>query len=70
MVVRGSMTFRVGDEERELGPGGVWRIPPNVPHSAAAGPDGAVALDVFAPAREDWKTIEAEGPRSPLFPSP
>ena len=68
MVLRGSLTFRVGDEERELGPGGVWRIPPNVPHSASGGHDGAVALDVFTPPREDWEALEAEEPQPPLFP--
>src|SRR5262245_8395357 len=65
MVLRGSMTLRVGDEERELGPGGVWRIPPDVRHSASGGPEGAVALDVFTPPREDWNAIEAGTPRSP-----
>ena len=68
MVLRGSMTCRVGDEERELGPGGVWRIPPNVPHSASGGPDGAVALDVFTPPRDDWKSIAADEPRSQRWP--
>ena len=68
MVLRGSVTFRVGDEERELAPGGVWRIPPNAPHSASGGPGGAVVLDVFAPPREDWKPIGADEPRPPSFP--
>ena len=68
MVLRGSMTLRVGGEVRELGPGGVWRIPPNVPHSASGGPDGAVALDVFTPPREDWKALDADEPQPPLFP--
>jgi quercetin dioxygenase-like cupin family protein len=68
MVLRGSMTFRVGGEERVLGPGGMWRIPSNVPHSATAGPDGAVALDVFTPTRDDWKALDAEEPRSPRWP--
>ena len=68
MVLRGSMTFRIGDEERTLGPGGTWSIPPNTPHSATAGPDGAVALDVFAPTRDDWKALAAEEPRPPRYP--
>ena len=67
MVVRGSMRFRIGDEERDLGPGGMWRIPPNTPHSARAGPDGAVALDVFTPTRDDWKSLETEEPRRPTW---
>ena len=68
MVVRGTMTFRVGDEERDLAPGGMWRIPPNTPHSARAGPDGAVALDVFTPTRGDWRALETEEPRLPTWP--
>lgn len=68
MVIRGSLTFRVGDEERELGPGATWRIPPDTPHAATGGPDGAVVLDVFTPTREDWKTLHSEDPRPPLWP--
>ena len=51
IVLHGSIDFRVGDERRELGPGGTWRIPAHTPHEATAGPDGAVVLDVFAPPR-------------------
>lgn len=69
IVLQGSLEFRVGDEKRELGPGGTWRIPSNVPHEVKAGPGGAVVLDVFAPVREDWTEIEpdetAEPPRWP-----
>ena len=54
MVIRGQMRFRVGDEERLLGPGGTWRILGGVPHTATAGPDGAVVIDVFSPIRADW----------------
>jgi quercetin dioxygenase-like cupin family protein len=68
MVLRGSMTFRVGDEERDLTPGGMWRIPSNTPHSARAGPDGAIALDVFTPTRDDWKALDAQQPRQPTWP--
>jgi len=68
MVLRGTLRFRVGDEERELGPGGTWRIPSNMPHSATAGPNGAVALDVFTPTRDDWQALDAESPREPLWP--
>lgn len=67
-IIRGSMTFRIGNEERELGPGGMWRIPPNTPHSATAGPDGAIALDVFTPTRDDWKALDAQELRTPSWP--
>lgn len=68
MVIRGSLTFRVGDEERELGPGATWRIPPDVPHSATGGPGGAVVLDVFTPTRDDWNALASEAARPPLWP--
>jgi quercetin dioxygenase-like cupin family protein len=68
VVLRGSVRFRVGDEERELGPGGTWSIPSDVPHEVVAGPDGAEVLDVFAPARADWATLERDAPRQPRWP--
>ena len=58
LVLHGSMAFRVGDEERELGPGDTWTIPANTPHQAVAGPEGAVVIDVFAPPRADWAALE------------
>jgi quercetin dioxygenase-like cupin family protein len=58
LVLRGAMSFRLGSEERELGPGATWTIPANTPHSAVAGPDGAVVIDVFAPPRNDWAKLQ------------
>jgi quercetin dioxygenase-like cupin family protein len=54
LVIEGEVTFRIADEERVLGPGGTWRIVSDTPHSVVTGPDGAVLIDVFAPARDDW----------------
>jgi quercetin dioxygenase-like cupin family protein len=68
MVLSGSLTFRVGEESRELGPGGTWCIPANVPHEVRTGPDGAVVLDVFAPTRDDWSAFEPQAPRAPRWP--
>lgn len=68
IVLRGSLTFRVGDEERSLEPGGIWRIRADTPHSATGGPQGAVVLDVFAPPRGDWEEIEPAAPRRPAWP--
>jgi quercetin dioxygenase-like cupin family protein len=59
MVLRGSIRFRVGDEERELAAGETWTIPSNTTHRAEAGPDGASVLDVFAPPRTDWEQAPA-----------
>ena len=69
MVLHGSLEFRVGDERRELGPGGTWKIPSNVPHEVKVGPEGAVVLDVFAPVRQDWGGIEPDEPRAPRWPA-
>jgi quercetin dioxygenase-like cupin family protein len=60
MVLRGSILFRIGDQERDLGPGETWQIPSNTPHRAEAGPDGASVIDVFAPARADWDQAELD----------
>jgi quercetin dioxygenase-like cupin family protein len=68
LVLSGSVSFRVGDETRELGPGSTWRIPPDVPHEVHTGAEGAVVIDVFAPAREDWKTLGRSEPTSPRWP--
>ncbi len=54
LVIEGEVTFRIGDEERVLVPGGTWRILGGTPHSVVTGPRGAVVVDVFAPARDDW----------------
>jgi quercetin dioxygenase-like cupin family protein len=60
MVLRGSVLFRIGDEERELRPGETWQIPSNTLHRAEAGPDGASVIDVFAPPRADWEQAELD----------
>ncbi len=68
ICVTGSITFTIDDEERRLGPGGTWRILSNHPHHAVAGPEGAVVIDIFAPARTDWETLPASAPKPPVWP--
>lgn len=69
IVIEGSISFRVADEERVLGPGGTWNIPSDVPHEVRAGPNGAVVIDVFSPTRQaDWREFERETPRPPAWP--
>jgi quercetin dioxygenase-like cupin family protein len=65
ILTGGSMTFRIGGEERELRPGATWNIPAHVPHSVRSGPDGATLIEVFAPARADWADRERLDPRAP-----
>lgn len=68
MVITGQMTFRVGDEERVLGPGGTWRILGDVAHGATAGPTGAVVIDVFSPIRADWESLPVLDLVAPAWP--
>jgi unsaturated pyranuronate lyase len=68
MVIEGELTFRIGDEERRLGPGGTWRILGGVPHSVVTGPAGAVVIDVFSPVRGDWDTLPDLGRLPPRWP--
>ena len=68
MVLSGSLTFHIGDESLDLGPGGTWCIPANEPHEVVAGADGAVVIDVFAPTRDDWSAFEPQAPRTPRWP--
>jgi len=58
MLVRGSLTFTIGGETKTLGPGALWVIPADVPHSVVAGPDGAALLELFAPPRADWEALD------------
>jgi len=68
MVIKGSVVFRVGDEERSLDAGGIWRIPSDTPHTVTAGDAGAVVIDLFSPPRQDWTGHERLTPRQPSWP--
>ena len=54
----------------ELKAGDTYIIPSHVEHGAAAGPDGATVVDVFAPIREDWDKLERLEPAAGVGPSP
>ncbi|RMG41770.1 MAG: cupin domain-containing protein [Planctomycetota bacterium] len=54
MVLEGRAHFFVGDEDRILGPGDMYRIPGGVPHRVVALEEPVKALDVFHPVREDY----------------
>jgi quercetin dioxygenase-like cupin family protein len=68
IVLRGSITFRVGNEESTIDAGGTWTIPTGTPHSVRGGAGGAIVLDIFAPVREEWKRLEAVAAASPSWP--
>lgn len=54
-LLRGELTFTIGDETRTLKAGEMWRIPGGVVHGCVAGDEPAVAIDVFNPIREDYR---------------
>lgn len=68
LVIRGVVTFRVGDEERTFGPGGTWRIPSGTPHGADVGPEGATVIDVFNPIRDDWHELPIDPQQEAFWP--
>jgi unsaturated pyranuronate lyase len=68
MVIEGSVIFRVGSETKTVEPGGIWRIPTETLHTVTGGPKGAVVVDIFSLAREDWAARERLEPRPPQWP--
>lgn len=68
VLVFGRLEFRIGDEKRRVEPGGTWCIPAHVPHEVRTGPEGAVAVEVFAPPRSDWAALERLEARPPRWP--
>jgi quercetin dioxygenase-like cupin family protein len=69
VLVSGRLEFRIGDEARRVAPGGIWCIPADVPHEVRTGPEGAVAVEVFAPVRADWAGLERLEARRPRWPA-
>lgn len=61
-LLRGSLSFRIGEERRELELGAMWRIGADVPHDVVAGPQGALVVEAFAPARTDWDSLPRDAP--------
>jgi quercetin dioxygenase-like cupin family protein len=53
IVLRGTLRFRIGDEEHVLHPGDVLVTPSNAPHRVVAVED-SLAIDIFSPVRQDW----------------
>jgi unsaturated pyranuronate lyase len=58
ILVRGSLTFTIAGESKELRPGAAWVIPAHAPHSVTVGPEGAQLVELFAPARDDWGGLD------------
>lgn len=67
-VISGSLRFCVDGFVRNRGPGDIWRILADVPHSAVAGPTGAVVAEVYSPVRADWAGLPDLPAQTPLWP--
>lgn len=68
IVLRGSLTFTVGNETQSLDVGDTYSIPPGVRHTVVTGPEGAVVVDVFSPVRADWSRFAKGEHRPPVWP--
>ena len=55
VMVSGRLRFNFPEKTIEVAGGEVMEIAPNLPHSVEALED-SVAIDVFAPVREDWRS--------------
>jgi quercetin dioxygenase-like cupin family protein len=55
LMLAGEAEFFIGDQQRTVRPGEMWRIPGGVKHKVIAGDKPVRALDVFHPIREDYK---------------
>jgi len=52
-VTRGRLLFKIGKEEREVGPGYGYLVPSNVPHALTALEDSLI-VEVFSPPRKEY----------------
>lgn len=55
MVLEGKALFVIGDEEKVLTKGDLYRIPGGVPHRVVALDEPVKALDIFNPVRDDYR---------------
>ena len=53
-IASGKFRFTIGSETRDLGPLEGYAIPPNVPHGGVGLEENTVAVDTFAPPREEY----------------
>ncbi|MBT4097939.1 MAG: cupin domain-containing protein [Gemmatimonadetes bacterium] len=54
LVLEGKLRFRIGDDEREVGPGEAFIIPADVVHAGFVDKGPVKILDIFAPPRQDY----------------
>ena len=54
-IITGKMEMTVGRQTQLLQPGDVVTVPPNILHSAKVVGEEAIAIDAWAPVREDYR---------------
>ena len=53
-ILAGRMRLTVGDQQKEVAPGDIWYVPPNVVHGGELlGDEPVIFVDVFTPIREE-----------------
>jgi quercetin dioxygenase-like cupin family protein len=62
LVTRGRLTFQIGDQTIDAGPGDLVVGPRDIPHRFTAGPDGATVLFLLAPAGLEGLILEQSAP--------
>ena len=55
-VVTGELVVHIGDDKEKLGPGDMFTVPPDVPHTVQLLTDQVRLVDCFTPLREDFLT--------------
>jgi quercetin dioxygenase-like cupin family protein len=55
MVLEGRVRFYIGNEEKLLHKGDMFRIPGNTPHRVVAQDELVKVLDIFHPIRDDYR---------------
>jgi quercetin dioxygenase-like cupin family protein len=55
VLVAGRALFLIGDEVKELRPGDMYLMPPNVPHKVIPLGGPARAIDFFYPIRDEYR---------------
>jgi quercetin dioxygenase-like cupin family protein len=62
LVTRGQLTFQIGDQTLDAGPGDLVVGPRDIPHRFVAGADGATVLFLLAPAGLEGLILEQSVP--------
>lgn len=53
-VVSGELIVYIGDDQEQLGPGDMFTVPPDVPHTVQLLSEHVRLVDCFTPLREDF----------------